>query len=214
MKYGEVNLGQIEAAINKLGGMDGLNALLRDELDIRRKPSPFCTNEHGHYIITVIARYHHLTGQEEIAHVKAKGFKISTSARSILLSTGPDSYDAHHRLENGKVYTVAIVPRSQIKGHNGTTTTMQEYGKLCGYSEPLAGLSSLISKAISNETLEEIVGVKFIVTLHKPINNLFLMSPLNLEYWLSSYPANPEITWFNDVAFAFIVPEKSSDTVP
>jgi len=32
MKYGELNLGQIEAIVNKLGGMDGVQRFLSDEL--------------------------------------------------------------------------------------------------------------------------------------------------------------------------------------
>ncbi|MDP3962679.1 MAG: hypothetical protein Q8Q03_02325 [bacterium] len=37
MKYGELNLGQIEALINKLGGMDGVASLLADEMVVTRK---------------------------------------------------------------------------------------------------------------------------------------------------------------------------------
>ena len=37
MKYGELNLGQVEALVNKLGGMDGVRLLLGDELEIKRK---------------------------------------------------------------------------------------------------------------------------------------------------------------------------------
>lgn len=37
MKYGDLTLGQIEAVVNKLGGMDGVRQLLRGEMVIRRK---------------------------------------------------------------------------------------------------------------------------------------------------------------------------------
>jgi len=37
MKYRELNLGQIEAVVNKLGGMDGVQRLLRDEVKIVAK---------------------------------------------------------------------------------------------------------------------------------------------------------------------------------
>jgi len=37
MKYGELNLGQIEALVNKLGGMDGVASLLADETVVTRK---------------------------------------------------------------------------------------------------------------------------------------------------------------------------------
>lgn len=39
MKYGELNLGQIEALVNKLGGMDGVHRFLSDEL-VARVPGP------------------------------------------------------------------------------------------------------------------------------------------------------------------------------
>lgn len=35
MKYGELNLGQIEAIVNKLGGMDGVRRFLSDELEVK-----------------------------------------------------------------------------------------------------------------------------------------------------------------------------------
>ena len=37
MKYGELNLGQIEAVVNKLGGMEGALSFLRDELVVSRR---------------------------------------------------------------------------------------------------------------------------------------------------------------------------------
>ena len=35
MKYGNLNLGQIEVIVNKLGGMENVERLLRDEVIIR-----------------------------------------------------------------------------------------------------------------------------------------------------------------------------------
>lgn len=37
MKYGNVTMGQVEAAINKLGGLSGWQALLDDKLEVRSK---------------------------------------------------------------------------------------------------------------------------------------------------------------------------------
>jgi len=37
MKYGDINLGQIEAAINTLGGMRGFRLLLSGEMDVKEK---------------------------------------------------------------------------------------------------------------------------------------------------------------------------------
>jgi len=39
MKYGELNLGQIEAMVNKLGGMEGVQRFLADKLEVVEKNS-------------------------------------------------------------------------------------------------------------------------------------------------------------------------------
>lgn len=39
MKYGNLNLGQIEALVNKLGGMESVERVLRDEVIIRLTPT-------------------------------------------------------------------------------------------------------------------------------------------------------------------------------
>lgn len=40
MKYGNLTLGQVEAVVNKLGGMSGVESLLRDELVVSPRPQP------------------------------------------------------------------------------------------------------------------------------------------------------------------------------
>jgi hypothetical protein len=107
MKYGRLTLGQVEALINKIGGEEGVHALLRDELEIRPKPLPFPKNEHGHYVVTVTGLG--LSGREEIARLEANGFRIGDYARQILITTNADSYDANHRLEAGAQYRIALV---------------------------------------------------------------------------------------------------------
>lgn len=41
MKYGDLTLGQVEAVVNKLGGMDGVRRLLADELTVKAKEIVF-----------------------------------------------------------------------------------------------------------------------------------------------------------------------------
>ena len=158
MKYGEVNLGQVEAAINKLGGIDGWNALLRDELEIKSKPLLFSKNEHGHYIIEVTGL--NLTGAEEIVRLEQLGFRIRDYTKQCLLSTNPDSYDANHRLEDGKVYKVVLVLGREVK-KNRTTANCQAYGLQFGYGKPLAGIQPRIREAVSDKQLEE-MGIYYI----------------------------------------------------
>ena len=44
MKYGNINLGQIEAIINKLGGTEGVHKLLSDEMELVPKTHAVNTN--------------------------------------------------------------------------------------------------------------------------------------------------------------------------
>lgn len=208
MKYGEVNLGQVEAAINKLGGIEGWNALLRDELEIKSKPLPFPKNEHGHYIIEVTGL--NLTGVEEITHLEQLGFRVGDYAKSMLISTNPDSYDANHRLEEGRVYRVAIVPGREVKS-NRTTANLQAYGSQFGYTKPLAGIQPRIREAVSDKQLEE-MGIYYIASLHEVIkdsdgNPRVLYSDRSGDgQWLGAYWGCPGRKWRDSGAFAFLVP--------
>ncbi|MGK2848475.1 MAG: hypothetical protein ACSLEX_00150 [Minisyncoccota bacterium] len=209
MKYGEVNLGQVEAVINKLGGIEGWNALLRNELEIKSKPLPFPKNEHGHYIIEVTGL--NLTGAQEITRLESLGFLVSDCAESILISTNPDSYDANHRLEDGQVYKVAIVPGREMKS-NRTTANLQTYGSQFGYTKPLAGIQPRIREAVSDKQLEE-MGIYYIVSLHEVIKNsdgdpLVLSSDRDVDgQWILASLDHPVSRWNDDGAFAFLVHE-------
>lgn len=209
MKYGEVNLGQVEAAINKLGGIDGWNALLRDELEIKAKPLPFPKNEHGHYIIEVTGL--NLTGAEEITRLESAGFRIGDYAKSMLTSTNPDSYDANHRLEDEQVYRVVIVPGKEVK-KNRTTANLQAYGSQFGYQKPLAGIQPRIREAVSDKQLKE-MGIYYIASLHETINDSdgdpdVLDSNRDVGgRWLDRCWDTPDGEWDGHGAFAFLVPQ-------
>lgn len=209
MKYGEVNLGQVEAAINKLGGIDGWNALLRDELEIKSKPLLFSKNEHGHYIIEVTGL--NLTGAEEIVRLEQLGFRIRDYAKQCLLSTNPDSYDANHRLEDGKVYKVALVLGREVK-KNRTTANCQAYGSQFGYGKPLAGIQPRIREAVSDKQLEK-MGIYYIASLHEVIKDsdggprVLSSGRYGDGQWLDAYWGDPGGEWADGGAFAFVVPE-------
>jgi hypothetical protein len=166
MKYGEVTLGQMEAAINKLGGMDGFHALLRDELEIRPKSLPFPKNKNGHYIVNVTGLG--LSGREEIGRLEEGGFRIGDYARQILLSANSDSYDANHRLEAGCEYTVVIVLGRELT-ENRTTAGLQLYAVQFGYTKPLAGIVPRLREAVSDRQMEQMDGIWYIAGLHDPI---------------------------------------------
>ncbi len=132
------------------------------------------------------------------------------------MSTGPNSYDAKHRLEAGKEYRVAIVPGKLIS-KNRTTRNLQAYGASFGYQNVLGGHMPRIRETISNKQMEEEMGgIWYIAGLHDPIKDSdggpgVLYSnrgggvPQLVAYW-----DDPEDEWDDDGAFAFVVPQVSA----
>lgn len=78
MKYGELNLGQIEAIVNKLGGMDGVRRFLSDELEVKEA-------EHHWKIWKTINCGTGLKSADDFREsIKKNGMKISDWANDIL----------------------------------------------------------------------------------------------------------------------------------
>ncbi len=170
----------------------------------------FPKNEHGHYIIEVTGR--NLTGEAEIDLLTAAGFRIGDYAKSMLTSTNPDSYDANHRLEEGKIYQVALVPGREVK-ENRTTANSLAYGQSFGYGKPLAGIMPRIRESVTDKQMEQ-MGIWYIAGLHDPIKDSG-GSPGVLGsrrgdggQWLDSYWGDPDFKWNDDGAFAFVVPQE------
>ena len=85
-----------------------------------RDPFSFERNEHGHIVVTVNGL--DLTGAQEIQRFEKAGDRFSKWAKSCLLSTKPDSYDANHRLVAGQVYRFALMPTAEIEVPADRTT--------------------------------------------------------------------------------------------
>ncbi len=78
MKYGELNLGQIEAVVNKLGGMDGVQRLLSGELVVKMAERSFTT------VWKTITLGAHQSPAEYRQALKASGCRIGDYADQIL----------------------------------------------------------------------------------------------------------------------------------
>ena len=141
--------------IVKLNGPDGkdyetaLNKLLRRE-DFTWSPQ-LSRNKHGHVIVTVTGV--NLTGAQEIERLKAAGYNLSDYARSLLLSKKKDGYDLKHRLEEGKIYTFALLPGNAIATNTErTTSNLKKLAITFGYEKPLAGSIFRIREAGATRT--------------------------------------------------------------
>ena len=197
---GQVAIDTKEAAQCVIEGGDQLKAAIEaatvKALRELVSPFPFRKNANGHSIITVTGLS--LTGAEEIARLEAAGFRVGDYAKSCLLSNRDDSYDRHHRLVQGKLYRLAIVPGREVK-RNRTTRNLSEHAK--GFRE-----------TVSDDQMKE-MGIDYIASLHTPIKDSggyprVLGSGRGDDgRWLGSGWDYPGGEWDDDGAFAFPVPE-------
>lgn len=185
--------------------LDQLALFVQHQNPFLEKSFPFPKNEHGHFLIEVTGL--NLTGSEEIVRLEAAGFCIGDYAKSMLTSTKPDSYDATHRLEDGKVYKLAIVPGREVK-KNRTTANLQAYGAQFGYQKPLAGLIPRICESVTDKQMEQ-MGIRYIAALHDRIEDSIghqLVLRWNCSGQISSDWDYHDDRWYRNGAFAFIVP--------
>lgn len=203
MKYENLNLGQIEAVLNKLGGETGVHAFLRGELEVKRVEKParieFTVQGTG------------LTAAAWISTIESAGHKIGDWARDIL--SKPD-YDAKHRLEAGKEYKIVLVRGKEIARDSDRTTknlkavAIKEFGK-SSVSDLKGELALLTRMKFSNAELEQ-MGLWYIAVLHEPIidsdgaPNVLYSYRGGDESWVGAVYDRPVILWDDDGAFAFL----------
>lgn len=199
----------IEAILNKLGGVEGARAFLRDELKLA--PISFERNEHGHIVFTITGL--DLTGEQEIKRLEDAGFRFSEYAKSCLSSTKKDGYDKNHRLVGGQKYKVALMPTREIERNSDRTTdALRKRGiEKYGYEKPLAGIIPRIREAVSDKQMEE-MGFWYIAAPHDPINDsggspsVLCASRNGDGRWVGADLDLPDSYWFDSGAFAFLVP--------
>jgi len=184
-----------------MGQVNELKNFSRGQIDATSK------NEHGHYVFTITGL--DLTGKKEIARMEKGNFRLSDYARQTLTSINADSYNANHRLEDGKEYNIVLVPGREVK-KNRMTANIQKYARSFGYEVPFAGVIPRIREAVSDKQMEQ-MNIWYIACLHMPIKDTD-GDPLVLGVyrhgdgrWLYTYWGNPDYQWYGYGAFAFLV---------
>lgn len=210
MKNGKLNLGQIEAIVNKLGGMSGVNQLLRGELVMTgSRRSWFEENGIIYFNVTSDGT----SGEEWINCLERQGCNLDDGAKDILRSK-----DFHPT--SGVTYEVAILKSKFHKngwieytswGQDGERRTNKIRKEAEGRQliTPNSEIACLIRKNFSDEEIKT-MGISHIMTMHKPIkygnNPSFLGVSLNHGGCrLYSLEHDPEYPWSDEVGFAFIV---------
>ncbi len=209
MKYGELNLGQIEAVINKLGGMDGVNRFLRGELSVS-EPTRSWREEDGVIYFSVTSDG--TTGEEWITYLEGKGFRVSDYAKSILRS--PDFKPT----PAGTMYHIAVLKGELFSDDNRITKNIRAEAKKRKFITPHPEVACLIRDQFSDEDIKA-MGLWYITAMHEPI--VSAGDPFLLDVargaggrWLGADYGMPDDRWYRANGFAFAVPQASASDTP
>ncbi len=207
MKYPNVTLGRIEAVWNKLGGEDGVDRFLRDELSVSQ-PARRWREENG-VIYFTLPPTDGTTGEEWIARLESKDFHIGNHAKSVLRSDDfkPTSgVTTEVAVLKGTLFTDndRITRNIRAKAYAGTFTQGRKL------SDPNPEVACLIRENFSDEDLK-VMGFWWLVAMHEPIKDSDGDPGLLDAYrnddgcWLGAYCGSPGGRWSRLSGFAFAV---------
>lgn len=201
MKYGNVTMGQVEAAINILGGEEGWNDLLARRLEITKKAVRW--SEQDGVITFTLPATDGTTGEQWITRTEKKGNRVGDYAKQLLRSRD-------FKPTTGVVYTVKVLKGELFSDSDRITKNIRAKAKEMKLGQLNAEAACLIRENFTDEELEA-MGLWYIVVMHEPIKDsdgdLRLLNVLR-GYggrWLNSYYGLPDGGWLREDGFAFSV---------
>lgn len=200
MKYGELSLGQVEAVVNKLGGMEGVQKLLRGEITVSEPPRAWCEQDG---VIYFSVTSDGTEGVDWIKRLEVKNFRLSDCAQSVLRSSDFKSTD-------GVTTEVAVLKGALFSNNDRITKKIRAEADKRKLSKPNAEVACLIREKFAGEEIEA-MGLWWIVVMHEPINDSdgdpgLLGVDRRGGRWLSAYCDGPDDKWGRDGSgFAFAV---------
>ncbi|MFA6300840.1 MAG: hypothetical protein WC609_00650 [Candidatus Paceibacterota bacterium] len=199
MKYGELNLGQIEAVVNKLGGMEGVNRFLRDELMVSEPAHRFRV-ENGVIYLSVTSDG--TTGPEWTKRLEKKGYRLGDYAKQILCSKD-------FKPTKDVTTKIAILKGTLFSDEDRITEKIRTEAAKRNLTKPNAEVACLIRENFSDEELEA-MGLIWVVIMHEPIKDSdgdprLLDAGRDVEGgWLDANYDYPVSRWARDDGFAFV----------
>ena len=158
MKYTGLTLGTIEAVVNKLGGMEGVEKFLRGELAVTNPASTIRVENALHYFSVTTDG---TSGTEWLRRLKDRGIEVGGLARSLLLST--DFKPTH-----GQRVEVCLFPTSKLSGGSLVAGDIRKAAEQRLLMTPSAEIACHISEMFDSNALKK-TGFRYIVVMHEPI---------------------------------------------
>ena len=195
MKYGELNLGQVEAIVNKLGGMEGVQRFLSDEFVVKMVEQSFTI-----WKTITLGAYQSLSEYRKA--LKAYGYRIGDYADQILNKVKVNETEVQIDLV---IMTVAEL------GFKNGAACQQIYDRAIELGLELcpAEVGPALRLAYQDQPYR-----KGLLIAMKPIAasdgylGVFGVGHDNDEWWLYSHYDFPDLFWYADHRWVFVAPRK------
>ena len=196
---------RIRAVWDKLGGKEGVDRFLRNELSVS-EPTRSWREQDG--VIYSSVTSNGTTGKGWIIRLKSNDFHVSTHAKRVLRS--PD-----FKPTNGVTTEIAILKGTIFEDNNRITKKIRAFATERKLLKPNAELACLIRLTFTDAEFET-MGLCQIVAMHEPINDygnpsLLGAGPGGDWQWLSAYCGEPGRRWNRRSGFAFAVSQVIDD---
>ena len=206
MKYdGLLSSEQIEAALDKLGGVEGVKRFLGESPaapELARRWS----EQDG--VISFQVTSNGMSGEAWIAHFEAKGLRVSLYAKSVLLSKG-------FKPTTGVTTEVRVLKGMLWKSDSvRTTKNIRAEATRRELVKPNAELACLIRDMFTDAEIE-VMGLVWIVAMHDPIEDSdgdprLLTASRSGDYSLHACLGHSGGQWRGADGFAFVVASQVS----
>ncbi|TAL48772.1 hypothetical protein EPN83_03160 [Patescibacteria group bacterium] len=200
--------GQLNAIVKKLGGHDMALRFLRDELSVS-EPIRSWREEDGVIYFSVTSDG--TTGEDWIKRLEGNGFRVGDYAKQVLRS--PD-----FKPTNGVTTEVAVLKGMLFEDNDRITKKIRTEADKRKLSKPNAELACLIREKFTDEEIEAMGLLWWIVAMHEPINDsggdprLLGADRSDGGRWLDAFIVRPGRRWNRDNGFAFAVSQVSSQS--
>ena len=201
MKYAGVTLGRVEAVWNKLGGEEGVDRFLRNELTVVEVVRRW--REQDGIIYFTLPPTDGTTGRQWIERLAGKKIQIGEYSKYIFLSND-------FKPTIGIITEIAVIKGMLFEDSERVTKNIRAMAESLKFTKPNPEVACLIREMFTDAEIEE-MGLRWIVAMHEPIKDsdgdpgLLGAHRYAGGPWLLAHSGRPDYQWDRDNGFAFAV---------
>lgn len=198
MKYATMDWGTMEAVVNKLGGLDGVQKFLCGEL-IVSEPVHRWREQDG--VIYLIVTSDGITGPQWIEYFEKKGIQLTRWSKDVLESSD-------FKPTKGVTTQIAVLKGELFSDSDRVTHKIRAEAERRKLTKPNAEVACLIREKFTDKELK-VMGLYWIVVFHEPIEDSdgdpnLLTANCFVGSFLSAFCGKPGRRWDRDNGFAFV----------